>query len=148
MYAMPPPTNDTALRRLADHVRRRRVEQGMNKIDVAKAAEITINTYMKVEDAKPVRDLTYGKIETVLQWAPGSCQEVLRGGDPTVTVPLTDNAVASPVTSDDLEDDVSQAVTNAAIAVADGMSAADIRKLKQRVIDELRRRGRLPNVGK
>lgn len=147
MCVMPPPTDDTALRRLADHIRRRRVELGMNKIDVAKAADITINTYMKLEDAKPVRDLTYGKVETVLQWAAGSCQEVLRGGDPTVAERMTDSVVTSPVTSDDLEGDVGQAVTNAAIAVADGMSAADIRKLKQHVIDDLRRRGRLPNVG-
>lgn len=144
---MPPPTDDTALHRLADHIRRRRVELGMNKIDVAKAADITINTYMKLEDAKPVRDLTYGKVETVLQWASGSCQEVLRGGDPTVAERMTDSVVTSPVTNDDLEGDVGQAVTNAAIAVADGMSAADIRKLKQHVIDDLRRRGRLPNVG-
>ncbi|MFD8545559.1 hypothetical protein [Streptomyces sp. NPDC059649] len=119
----------------------------MNKIDVAKAADITINTFMKVEDAKPVRDLTYGKIETVLQWAPGSCHEVLRGGDPTVAERLTEGVVSSPVTSDDLEGDVEQAVTNAAIAVADGMSAADIRKLKQRVIDELRRLRQSRNVG-
>lgn len=144
---MPPPTDDTALRRLADHVRHRRVDLGMNKIDVAKAADITINTYMKLEDAKPVRPLTYGKVEAVLQWATGSCQEVLRGGDPTVAEKLTEGVVTSPVTDGDLEGDVAQAVTNAAIAVADGMSAADIRELKQRVIDELRRRGRLPNGG-
>jgi hypothetical protein len=120
----------------------------MNKIDVARDADITINTYMKVEDGRLVRDLTYGKVETVLQWAPGSCHEVLRGGVPTVSVSTTDNAAISPVTAGDLEDDVAQAVTNAAVTVADGMSAADIRKLKQRVIDELRRLGRLPNMDK
>lgn len=144
---MPPPADDTALRRLADQIRRRRVDLGMNKIDVANGAKITINTYMKLEDGKLVRDLTYGKVETVLQWASGSCQEILRGGDPTVADRLTDGAVASPVTSDDLEGDIGRAVTDAAIAVSDGLSAADIRKLKQRVIEELRRRGRLPNVG-
>lgn len=119
----------------------------MNKIDVAKAADITINTYMKVEDGKPVRDLTYGKIETVLQWAAGSCHEVLRGGIPTISVSTTEGAAVSPVTAGDLEGEVGQAVTNALIAVADGMSAADIRKAKQRVIEELRRLGRLPNAG-
>lgn len=144
---MPPPTDDTALHRLADHIRRRRVDLGMNKIDVAKAADITINTYMKLEDGRAVRDLTYGKVEGVLQWASGSCRQVLRGGDPTIADRLTDGAVASPVTSDDLEGDIGRAVTDAAIAISDGMSAADIRELKQRVIEELRRRGRLPNVG-
>ncbi len=119
----------------------------MNKSDVAKAADITINTYMKIEDGKPVRDLTYSKIETVLQWALGSCQEALRGGDPTVAEKLTDGVVVSPMTDDDLEGDVGQAVTNAAIAVADSMSAADIRELKQRVIDELRRLRQNRNVG-
>ncbi|MGG2464442.1 hypothetical protein ACO0M4_32565 [Streptomyces sp. RGM 3693] len=116
----------------------------MNKIDVAKASNATINTYMKVEDGRPVRDLTYGKVEKVLQRAPGSSQEVLRGGEPTATTPLSDSAVASPVADGDLEADVAQAVTNAAIAVADSLSAADIRKLKQRVIEELHRTGRLP----
>ncbi len=134
-----PPTDAAALHRLADYIRRRRVELNMNKIDVAKAADITPNTYTKVEDGKPVRALTYGKIEAVLQWASGSCQEVLRGREPTQTERLTDGVVTSPVTNGDLEGDIEQAVANATIAVADGMSAADIRKLKQRVIDEFRR---------
>ncbi|MEV7466218.1 hypothetical protein AB0O20_06835 [Streptomyces kronopolitis] len=135
---MPPPADDTALRRLADHIRQRRVELGMNKIDVAKAADITINTYMKLEDGRPVRDLTYGKVETVLNWAAGSCQEVIRGGEPTPVQGLEEGVATSPVTDADLEGDVGQAVTNALIGVADDMSAADIRALKQRVVDEWR----------
>ncbi|MCZ1014044.1 helix-turn-helix domain-containing protein [Streptomyces noursei] len=141
---MPPPTDDTALRRLADHVKRRRVELGMNKIDVAKVADITINTYMKIEDARPVRELTYGKVEKVLKWAPGSAHEVLRGRQPTIIEELSSDVVVSPVNTADLEADVAQAVSNAAIAVTDGLSAADIRKLKVGVIEELRRMGRLP----
>ncbi|MEU5016407.1 hypothetical protein AB0G60_03125 [Streptomyces angustmyceticus] len=146
---MPPPTDDTALRRLADHVKRRRVGLGMNKIDVAKAADITINTYMKIEDGKPLRDLTYGKVEAALDWAAGSCQEVLRGGEPTPIQGLEEGVATSPVTDSDLEGDVGQAVTNALIGVADDMSAADIRALKQRVIDEWRelRRNRRGSSG-
>ncbi|MGW2920316.1 hypothetical protein ACWDBF_20995 [Streptomyces angustmyceticus] len=122
----------------------------MNKIDVAKAAGVTINTYMKVEDGKPLRDLTYGKIEAALHWAAGSCREVLRGGEPTPIQALEEGVATSPVVDSDLEGDVGQAVTNALIGVADDMSAADIRALKQRVIDEwreLRRNRRGPSGG-
>ncbi|PNE37280.1 hypothetical protein [Streptomyces noursei] len=141
---MPSPVDENPLQRLADVVRRRRVELELNKIDVANGAEITIRTYMKIEDAKPVRDVTYGKIEKALGWAPGSSREVLQGGQPAVVEYLTGDTVASPVTEAELEADVAQAVTNAAVAVTDSLSASEIRKLKQAVIEELRRSGRLP----
>ncbi|WP_411130100.1 hypothetical protein [Streptomyces sp. x-19] len=141
---MPTPADENALHRLADAARRRRIELDLNKIDVANSAGIAINTYMKIEDGKPLRDVTYGKIERALGWAPGSTREVLRGRQSTVVEHLTDGVVVSPVTEEELEADVAQAVTNAAIAVADTLSASDIRKLKQAVIDELRRSGRLP----
>ncbi|MFJ5588404.1 helix-turn-helix domain-containing protein [Streptomyces noursei] len=141
---MPSPADENALQSLADVVRRRRLELDLNKIDVAKSAKITIKTYMKIEDGQPLRDVTYGKIEKALGWAPGSTQEVLRGRRPTVVEHLADGVVVSPVGEEELEADVAQAVTNAAIAVADTLSASDIRKLKQAVIEELRRSGRLP----
>ncbi|MEV7953035.1 hypothetical protein [Streptomyces sp. NPDC088141] len=144
---MPSPVDETALQRLADAVQRRRVELDLKKIDVANGAEIAINTYLKIESGKSVRDVTYGKIEKVLGWAPGSCQEVLRGDQPTIAERLTDDAVVSPLTSAQLEADVEQAVANAAIAVTDSLSASEIRKLKHAVIEELRQAGHLPKSG-
>ncbi|MFB7917096.1 hypothetical protein [Streptomyces sp. NPDC056061] len=141
---MPSPADETALQRLADVVQRRRVELDLKKIDVANGAEIAINTYVKIESGQSVRDVTYGKIESVLGWAPGSSKEVLRGGQPTIAERLTDDAVVSPLASAQLEADLEQAVVNAAIAVTDNLSASEIRKLKHAVLEELRRAGHLP----
>lgn len=133
---------DSNLQRLAEHVTRRRVQLGMTKIDVARAAGLTITTYGHIERGKAVRDSSYGKIEAPLQWAPGSCLEVLRGGNPTVAEPSGIQGVSfSPISGSDLETDVASAVQDAAIAVTDSLSAEEIRKLKQRVVEELRARG-------
>jgi hypothetical protein len=110
----------------------------MSKIDVARAAEIQINTYSKVEDGKPVRAVTYGKIEAVLQWAGGSCLDILRGATAATLIEDTPSgAVISPVRAEDLAEDVGNAVQDAAIAVSDDLTAAQIRLLKQQVVDEV-----------
>ncbi|MBB5108397.1 hypothetical protein [Streptomyces spectabilis] len=141
------PHDDLALQRLARLVRQRRVELGMNKIDVAKAADITINTYMKVEDGRPVRDVTYGKIEPVFKWAASTCRDILAGATaPTTIEPSAPQSSISPVSVGDLAADVEDAVQNAAISVSDDLTAAQIRALKQGVIDELRKRGRIPDI--
>ena len=137
-----------ALQRLARLVTQRRVELGLTKIDTARAAGITITTYGNIEKAVSVRDVTYGKLEPVLGWAAGSCAEVLSGtAQPTlVEKAVVDGVVLSPVLAGDLEVDVEQAVQHAAIALEGAdLTASDIRKLKQRVVEELRRRGRIPN---
>ncbi|RLU79273.1 hypothetical protein CTZ27_37150 [Streptomyces griseocarneus] len=132
-----------ALDQLAAHITQRRLQLGLNKIDVARAAKLTITTYSRLEDGKSVRDATYGKVEPVLGWAPGSCRAALDGAPPTVVEPLgPPGAYFSPVAPGDLARDVEQAVQDAAVAVTE-MSAAEIRALKQRVVDELRRRGRI-----
>ncbi|MEV5189314.1 hypothetical protein [Streptomyces werraensis] len=116
----------------------------MNKIDVARAAQIQINTYSKVEDGKAVRPVTYGKIEPVIGWARGSCLEVLRGAaGPTVVEPGPAGAAVSPVRAGDLADDVAAAVQDAAVSVSDSLTSAEIRELKRRVVEELAKRGRL-----
>lgn len=140
---MAPPSNESALQRLATLVIQRRSSLGMNKIDVARAAQIQINTYSKVEEGKSVRAVTYGKIEPVIGWARGSCLDVLGGDDPTVVEPGPAGAAVSPVRSGDLADDVAAAVQEAAISVSDSLTSAEIRELKRRVVEELVKRGRL-----
>lgn len=138
MWAMAPPYDVSALQRLASLITRRRVQLKMNKIDVARAAEITINTYDKVEGGKPVRLLTYEKIETVLRWARGSCDDILNGASAATLVEGTPSgAVISPVRPEDLAEDVGDAVQDAVIAVSDDLTAAQIRQLKQQVVDEV-----------
>ncbi|MGW1071505.1 hypothetical protein [Streptomyces sp. NPDC002537] len=132
-----------ALDQLAALITQRRLQLGLNKIDVARAANLTITTYSRLEDGKSVRDATYGKVEPVLGWASGSCLAVLGGALPASIEPLTAaGAYLSPIAPGDLARDVEQAVQDAAVAVTE-MSAAEIRALKQRVVDELRRRGRI-----
>lgn len=136
-----------ALQRLATLVTKRRLELGMDKIEVARAAELTITTYSKIEAAQPVRDTTYGKLESVLGWAPRSCLDILDGLEtPALITEHIGPAATSPVLSGDLVADVEDAVQNAAIHVSDNLTGAEIRRLKSLVVEDLRRRGILPPV--
>lgn len=148
MSNMAAPSAESARQRLATLVTQRRVRLGMNKIDVARAAGITITTYNKIEDGISVRDTSYGKIEKVLQWAPGACLDILNGAAGPTLVDDADvkGAFISPVAAGDLTDDVASAVQDAAIAVSDDLTAAQIRELKERVVAELRKRGRIPDI--
>ena len=119
----------------------------MNKIDVARAAQLQINTYSKVEDGKPVRVTTYARIEPILGWAQGSCSDILDGATAaTVVEKRPGGAVVSDVQAGDLATDIANAVQNAAVSVSDSLTAAEIREMKQRVLDELIRQGKLPQV--
>ncbi|WP_326806721.1 helix-turn-helix domain-containing protein [Streptomyces sp. NBC_01775] len=142
---MPSHSQAADLKRLADLVIQRRTQLGQTKVAVARTAGITITTYSQVEAGQSVRDSTYGKLEPALGWASGSCREVLRGDDPVLTAPGENGAIVSPLTAEDLQGAVEQAVQNAAIATTD-LPASEIRKVKQRVIEELRRAGKLPKT--
>ncbi|WP_019358047.1 helix-turn-helix domain-containing protein [Streptomyces sp. AA1529] len=137
-----PSTPKEHRQRLAEQVRLRRTQLGKTKVDVARDADLNINTYNQVEAGQSVRDNTYGKIEPALGWAAGSCQEILRGGSPTTIEPGPDGSVISPVQPDDLKDAVGRAVQDAAVATTD-LPAPEIRKLKQQVLEELERQGKL-----
>lgn len=144
MCVMAPPYDESALQRLATLVIQRRSSLGMNKIDVARGAQIQINTYSKVEAGESVRPVTYGKIETVIGWAQGSCLDILRGAaGPTVIEHGPSGVAVSPVRKGDLADDVAAAVQEAAVSVSDSLTAAEIRDLKRRVVEELVKRGRI-----
>ncbi|MFI8206829.1 hypothetical protein [Streptomyces sp. NPDC085937] len=140
---MAPPYDESALQRLATLVIQRRSSLGLNKIDVARGAQIQINTYSQIEKGKPVRPVTYGKIEPVIGWARGSCLDVLHGAEPTVVEAQWAGAAVSPVRQGDLAEDVAAAVQDAAVSVSDSLTSVEIRELKRRVVEELVKRGRL-----
>lgn len=120
------------------------MELGLNKIDVARAAGITITTYGNIEAGRSVRDTTYGKVEPALGWATGTCLDVLHGEAPTIAeVPPSGGGVISPVTDEDFPEAMGQIVQDAAIATTD-LPAPEIRKLKQRVLEMLQQHGKLP----
>lgn len=147
IWVMAPPQDERALQRLATLVTRRRADLGMNKIDVARAAQLQINTYSKVEDGKPVRLTTYARIEPILGWAHGSCSDILDGAPAaTVVEKRPGGAVVSDVQAGDLAADIANAVQNAAVSVSDSLTAGEIREMKRRVLDELMRQGKIPQV--
>lgn len=135
---MAPRHDDAALQRLATLVTKRRSELKLNKVDVARTAGIEVNTYSKVEEGKSVRSTTYTKIEPVLGWAYGSCMDILKGAaQATLVEESTEGAAVSPVRPEDLAADVGVAVQDAAVAIGDTLTAAEIRELKRRVVAEV-----------
>lgn len=73
------------LGRLAGYVERRIAELALEYVEVARAADFSIEALRKIRNAISVRSSTYGKLERALRWAPGSVQAILAGGEPTLS---------------------------------------------------------------
>lgn len=109
----------------------------------AKAAGVSKGTWQRVEKGLSIRETNYVKIDDLLQWAPGSCLDVLEGGEP---VPVGQVAEApdvqkSPVPPEVLDAEARDVVQLALIATARGTSAEEIREMSERVVRDLRERG-------
>ncbi|MBN1174299.1 MAG: hypothetical protein JXA67_19170 [Micromonosporaceae bacterium] len=75
--------------RLAQEIRGRRRELRLSLREAAKRAGIARNTWSGVEDETRIaQDTTYAGIEAALEWAPGSIEAILAGGNPTPGDPL------------------------------------------------------------
>ncbi|MFJ6729460.1 multiprotein-bridging factor 1 family protein [Streptomyces sp. NPDC091281] len=135
---MAPQSTEAARQRLALLVKKRRTLLGLSKKGAADAAGMQVNTYSRVEDGLSVDPKTYAKIEPVLGWTAGTCLDVIEGttDQPSLTGD-SGPALISPVHTEDLAADVAVAVQNAAVAVSDGLTAAEIRALKQRAVSEV-----------
>jgi hypothetical protein len=129
------------LERLAVLVQKRRTELRLGIEPAAKLGSISKDTWKRVEAGQKVWDRTYGGIEAALQWAPGSCQIVLAGGDPVTSEPITEDVKVSEVPTPELERLVGDAVTSAAIATKGSLTGDEILELNRRVVEELRARG-------
>ena len=71
------------LNRLADFVGQRRRALGYSKREAIRRAEISSNTWLKVEnDAEEIADHLWAKFEKALLWESGSVKSILDGGDP------------------------------------------------------------------
>jgi hypothetical protein len=130
---------------LAKAVKAQRLALFPSRLAAAKAAEISKDTWARVEDGLTVRDGTYAKMEPALQWAAGSCEAILRGENPTGAVPVEGGipgAVKTTFTGEDLSEAVRETVQLAAIATT-GLSADEIRALSERVVRDLKRHGRI-----
>jgi len=132
--------------RLARLARSRRADLGLALNDInAKAAGMSKHTWQRVEKGLPIRETNYVKIDGVLQWAPGSCLNVLKGGEPTPVEELKDPDAASvqksPLPREILDREALDAVQLALIATAKGTPAEEIREMSERVVRDLRERG-------
>ncbi|MFG3154264.1 hypothetical protein ACGF7W_19720 [Streptomyces sp. NPDC048219] len=133
-------TDQEGRRRLARLVIQRRTKNGWHKKQAADAADLTITTYMRVENGQSVRDVTYTKIEQAFGLAPGACMAVIEGaaelqdaGEEVEGVRIA--AVA------DAADGVRQAVQHAVIATLPDTPAGKMAEMSEGVLAELRRLG-------
>ncbi|WP_327160477.1 hypothetical protein [Streptomyces zaomyceticus] len=129
---------------LARAVKKRRIELGLGYKKAAKDAGIAPDTWKRIETAQPVRELSYAKVDPVLQWAPGSCTAVLAGRTPVPVTPMEGHpgVSISPVPPEAL-DSAKDTVQLAAIATTSGLTADEIRALSERVVADLKEKGLL-----
>jgi hypothetical protein len=72
-------------RRLGDYVVARRIALGMrDRRALAAVTGVTDRTLGKVETGRRVSASTLGALENHLGWAPGSCRQILAGGEPVM----------------------------------------------------------------
>jgi hypothetical protein len=131
------------LGRLAALVRERRLHLGLGIEPAAKLAGMSKDTWKKVEAAQNVRATSYTGIERALQWAPGSCQRIIEGGDAVVveaSPDALDNTIAV-IPKAELKRQVGDAVNSAVIGIKGDMTADEILELNERVLRELSERG-------
>lgn len=129
--------------RLAKLVIRRRRELGWHKVDAAKAAGLTHTTYMRVENAESVRDVTYAKIEAAFGWAPGACVAFLEGAEEVqLAGEVLEGTRFAPASG--LDEMARKAVQDAVIAVLPATPAGDMIELSNKVVEMLRERGVVP----
>jgi len=141
-----PPVSETDLARLAEMAKRRRIDLGLGLTDAtAKAAGFSKGTWQRVEGGLPIRETNYVKIDGALQWAPGSCLAIIRGGEPTPVEDMKDPAAAdvqkSPMPPEAIDEEARDVVQLALIATAKGTTAEEIRDMSERVVHDLRERG-------
>ncbi|MEV6035958.1 hypothetical protein AB0L65_32715 [Nonomuraea sp. NPDC052116] len=67
---------------LADLMERRRIALHLRWDDVAEAAGISAAFLRKIRSGTGARPLTMAKLEAALNWAPGSIDAILAGGEP------------------------------------------------------------------
>ncbi|MEU0818858.1 hypothetical protein [Streptomyces mirabilis] len=133
----------TDLERLAKLVQERRLQLRLGIEPAAKLAEMSKDTWKRVEAGLNVRPTSYTGIEAALQWASGSCLRILGGQDPVIDEPSeeTPGNRITHVPKSDLERAVGDAVTSAAIGTKGSLTADEILELNARVLQELRERG-------
>jgi transcriptional regulator with XRE-family HTH domain len=133
-------------------VRKARLAQQTTQTQLSQKSGVARATIQKFERGEPARDISPARIEAALGWVPGSSRDILNGQaeSPIAVESLKDDVVAARIPDGEME----QAASSAVLAVADNMTAAEIREVSRRVVEELKARGltwgerpRVPPVG-
>ena len=148
MRAMAATADERARKRLGELVTQRRLHLRLSVVAAAERGGTTNKTWAKAESGQPVRDVTYANIERVLSWRPGSCVVILDGGDPVLIeqedrTPAPQRVYADETAEDWLPavaQDLRDAVREATMTTAPGLTGAEVQELERRVEDGLRRR--------
>ena len=108
-------------------------------------AGVSPDTWRRVERAEPVRDLSFAKMDPVLQWAVGSCIAVLEGRSAIPTRPSDSNpeVAISTVPPEAIEEEARDVVKLATLATAKGLTREQILELSDRVVEDLKKHGLL-----
>jgi DNA-binding XRE family transcriptional regulator len=120
---------------LAAAVREARTRLGMTQNQLADAAGVARATLQALERGDAVRPASVIKVEPVLGWPGGTGQTILRGEAAPAGV-----AAGAPLSLASLsESDLVRAISAALVAVADSLTAAEIREISQAAAAELKR---------
>jgi hypothetical protein len=141
-----PSADERDYERLATLARRRRAELGLALNDAnAKAGGLSNRTWQRVEKGLEIRETNYVKVDGLLRWAPGSCLNILDGGEPTPVEEMKDPAAAgvqkSALPQDVIDKQAIETIQLALIATAKGTSAEEIREMSERAVRDLKERG-------
>lgn len=130
------------LSRLARAVKQRRLTLGLPRLKAANEAGISKDTWKRVEEALPVREMSYAAIDPVLGWAVGSCDNIRAGGSSTVVEESeVDPGVTLVTVSDSVHGATVRRVVESATIAVTNLPASEIRKLTERIINDLRKSG-------
>jgi DNA-binding XRE family transcriptional regulator len=147
------PTSDHAarhLQRLAVLVAQRRAQLGLKKQEAAAVCDIAYMTYWKIEDGQSVRASTYSKLEVGFNMRAGSCKAVLDGAADSVVLEdgteLIEGGQVARFDAGALSEGLPDAVTKTAMLVAPELTGRQIRELNEQLMEELRRRGLMPQA--
>ncbi|MFF7411620.1 helix-turn-helix domain-containing protein [Streptomyces lydicus] len=117
---------------LAAELRQARNARMLTMVELADRADVSRSTLHSLEqgDARGRIPSSLGKVEAALGWPPGQAMKILKGER------LHSGELAG-VNASEIE----RSISYAALAVADDMTAAQIKELARRAIEDLRHRG-------
>lgn len=143
------------LARLAEHVKKRRLERFTSRKAAADAADISKDTWARVEQGLEVRETSYAGVDRALGWATGSCVAISEGGEP-VPADYVESEGGAAVTvrppsawaGASAEEVVRKAVADGALVAAPGLRIGEMRELTELIVQTLREEGVLPSSEK